>query len=511
VVVLWTETSIRSDWVKDEAGAARNKGLLLQVLAGEVVPPMGFRQLQAAQLRGWTGEPHPERDKLVRAVRLIVGASDASEREAQGAEATAMGQAAEEEEGRAAEEKKRRAAAEEQRRAADEEQRQAADEEKHRAAEEEGRRIAEEARRRAAEEKRQAAEKVAREAQEERKGRAEGRKARPQAAREIEEDRKPRSGGSDYQTLVAPSEATRQANQKRVTRRPRRGQSGPEEDSPGARIAASSLSSFELRLAGVAGFGALVGMYGSYRALALYDSSVRLEAVDGVFFWGCLLAGGLLGLKKVARLSAGQIASTVGLTLAGLSLWNLLGSLLPITSAESPAAAALLAAWPWFFPARGGLQMGGMTAGLLLATRPDLGPQRTLLVSAGIAIATWLSGSVILVLFGLSQIGVGDAFFYVWVGLPFWPLVSAVVSYGLQSRLSLTHREIGGLVGWTLLGSSLGSLALFVLSRVLTNFLPTLFSVFSAQAAVQYAAVFGMLAHGIRRLSRERAESAELA
>jgi len=55
VVVLWSEKSIKSDWVKDEADEGKKKSILVQVLIDNVIPPMGFRRKQAANLVGWDG------------------------------------------------------------------------------------------------------------------------------------------------------------------------------------------------------------------------------------------------------------------------------------------------------------------------------------------------------------------------------------------------------------------------------------------------------------------------
>jgi hypothetical protein len=52
VIVLWSGSSIRSDWVHDEASAGRDSGRLLPVLIERVQPPLGFRQYQAVDLTG---------------------------------------------------------------------------------------------------------------------------------------------------------------------------------------------------------------------------------------------------------------------------------------------------------------------------------------------------------------------------------------------------------------------------------------------------------------------------
>ena len=55
MVVLWSAHSIESDWVRDEADEARARKKLVPVLIEAVTPPVGFRNIQAADLSGWDG------------------------------------------------------------------------------------------------------------------------------------------------------------------------------------------------------------------------------------------------------------------------------------------------------------------------------------------------------------------------------------------------------------------------------------------------------------------------
>jgi len=50
VVVLWSERSIQSAWVRDEAAAGRDSGRLVPVRIDGCTPPLGFRQYQAVDL-----------------------------------------------------------------------------------------------------------------------------------------------------------------------------------------------------------------------------------------------------------------------------------------------------------------------------------------------------------------------------------------------------------------------------------------------------------------------------
>lgn len=60
VVVLWTETSVESAWVQDEAAEGRDSGRLVPVTLGAVKPPLGFRQFHTIDLGPWSGDGHPE-------------------------------------------------------------------------------------------------------------------------------------------------------------------------------------------------------------------------------------------------------------------------------------------------------------------------------------------------------------------------------------------------------------------------------------------------------------------
>jgi hypothetical protein len=54
VIVVWSTTSVDSDWVLDEAERGREK--LLPVRIDSVELPIGFGQIQSLDLRGWGGE-----------------------------------------------------------------------------------------------------------------------------------------------------------------------------------------------------------------------------------------------------------------------------------------------------------------------------------------------------------------------------------------------------------------------------------------------------------------------
>lgn len=56
VVVLWSSVSTQSDWVRDEADRGRSRKVLIPALIENVTPPLGYRQVQTADLSAWNGE-----------------------------------------------------------------------------------------------------------------------------------------------------------------------------------------------------------------------------------------------------------------------------------------------------------------------------------------------------------------------------------------------------------------------------------------------------------------------
>lgn len=56
IVVLWSKHSIRSEWVKNEAAAASERGVLVPATIENVKLPLEFRRKQTANLVDWTGE-----------------------------------------------------------------------------------------------------------------------------------------------------------------------------------------------------------------------------------------------------------------------------------------------------------------------------------------------------------------------------------------------------------------------------------------------------------------------
>ena len=74
ILVVWTKTSVESDWVREEAERGKRRRLLVPVRLDDVAPPLGFGQIQAADLIGWDGaRTAPGFEQLVGDVAGILG------------------------------------------------------------------------------------------------------------------------------------------------------------------------------------------------------------------------------------------------------------------------------------------------------------------------------------------------------------------------------------------------------------------------------------------------------
>lgn len=127
VIVLWSSSSIRSDWVKAEAARAVEQKKLFPVLSERVSLPLAFSRFHAADLAEWDGRSGTGGfPQLVSDMGRILGTPQAEE-EKRSAEAEAKAKAQAEAKRRAEQEEKRRAE-EEKKRKADEERLRGEDE-----------------------------------------------------------------------------------------------------------------------------------------------------------------------------------------------------------------------------------------------------------------------------------------------------------------------------------------------------------------------------------------------
>ena len=74
VIVLWSQQSVTSNWVLDEAMDGRADGRLVPLSIQQVTPPLGFRQFQVLDFDRWKGHTGaPEFVELLRAVAVLHG------------------------------------------------------------------------------------------------------------------------------------------------------------------------------------------------------------------------------------------------------------------------------------------------------------------------------------------------------------------------------------------------------------------------------------------------------
>jgi len=77
VLVLWSQHSVESDWVKEEAEMAKHAGKLIPVFLDAVPPPFGFARIEGANLVDWDGDlSHIEWKNLVAAIKTRIGAGE---------------------------------------------------------------------------------------------------------------------------------------------------------------------------------------------------------------------------------------------------------------------------------------------------------------------------------------------------------------------------------------------------------------------------------------------------
>ena len=74
VIVLWSKTSIESDWVADEAAQGRDRKRLVPLSLDGSLPPLGFRQYQTIDLSGRGVKPSAAQiERIERAIGAAIG------------------------------------------------------------------------------------------------------------------------------------------------------------------------------------------------------------------------------------------------------------------------------------------------------------------------------------------------------------------------------------------------------------------------------------------------------
>ncbi|MEM1133725.1 MAG: toll/interleukin-1 receptor domain-containing protein [Pseudomonadota bacterium] len=78
VIVIWSDQSLASKWVKSEASRAFDRGVLTPVMVHSLQPPVPFNTTHTHDLSGWTGDPaDPVLADFMEIVSRRVGEADA--------------------------------------------------------------------------------------------------------------------------------------------------------------------------------------------------------------------------------------------------------------------------------------------------------------------------------------------------------------------------------------------------------------------------------------------------
>jgi hypothetical protein len=77
IVVLWSRHSIKSKWVRAEAGLALRRDRLIPALIDPCDPPLAYQGIQTAHLESWTGEPDSQELLLLKdGIASAIAATD---------------------------------------------------------------------------------------------------------------------------------------------------------------------------------------------------------------------------------------------------------------------------------------------------------------------------------------------------------------------------------------------------------------------------------------------------
>jgi len=78
IIAVWSQSSVKSNWVQEEADDGMMRNTLIPVMIDEIELPRGFKRLQTADLRDWRGNTKdPNWQLIVTQVRKLVSTQDA--------------------------------------------------------------------------------------------------------------------------------------------------------------------------------------------------------------------------------------------------------------------------------------------------------------------------------------------------------------------------------------------------------------------------------------------------
>ena len=72
IVVVWSQDSVESEWVRNEVDDGVRRGIIVPVLIDDVLPPLAYRRRQSANLVNWAGERDSEYQQLLTGIRAIL-------------------------------------------------------------------------------------------------------------------------------------------------------------------------------------------------------------------------------------------------------------------------------------------------------------------------------------------------------------------------------------------------------------------------------------------------------
>lgn len=79
VIAIWSNDSISSTWVQEEADHGRSRDILVPILFDDIQPPLGFRSIQARDLTGWDGDnDSPAVHELLNDVSTVLSGGQAT-------------------------------------------------------------------------------------------------------------------------------------------------------------------------------------------------------------------------------------------------------------------------------------------------------------------------------------------------------------------------------------------------------------------------------------------------